>query len=399
MIPIGQVQNYTSNVQEHKIFAPIGFLFALFGQAFKVYDDMTHSSFYLTKDRLVTLLTARQGLTCQSQRLTDRILEVINPIIGDKIRLSKIRQLEQEIASADLEPKQGRSSLDRLIEKLETIRDRRFTRMPLDMEKLSRVLKPGDLIFRKYHEDNPNPICTLQKLFKGIIQGKKEREGHKYSHVAMYVGNGEIAEASMPHGNEPQVRILKLRDSRFALKAKNQYRVVRPTDAVHAQKSAKVFRSFAVVAEEGVDSERGLKYTYLEALRSLWHSASFGYFAKQRYLKYYADYVDGMRPTQVTLPRHLFCSHAVGMACQIADGLTRNIKQIVGDPPTKIKNSFLRALVRGLWSRYHAIVHRKELDAQVKTQYDPFRSSPQDMRNYVLRHPEQYRELLIIDGF
>lgn len=389
MLAVGAVNNFEQTVKLHKPLALFGFLSYLFGQAFKIYDEATQRHFYLTKKGLVQAIAGQR----QAPLLADRILEVVQPILGKKISLSSLRQLERET--------RGASSVEQLIERIETIRDRHLPKFSLQDETLLNTLKPGDLIFRKYHEEIPNPICKLQKFFKGLICGKKEREGHKYSHVAMYVGKGEIAEASMPHGKDPHVRVLKLTDARFALIPKNQYRIVRPTDSQQGAKAAEVFRSFAVDGSSSTTDESGLKYTYIEAVRSLWHFSSFGYFAKQRYLKYYADYIDQVTPTQIIEPRRLFCSNAVAMAYQIADGLNdkpKSLKQIVGDPPTKAKTPLLRALVRGIWSRFHAIVHRKELNQFVKLQYDALRSSPQDMRNYVLRNPEQFKDLAIVAG-
>lgn len=383
----GISQATLKQVQQAK---PIGFILSLFGQSFKVRDEANHRSFYVGKSELVKLVTAGQ----KNDRITDRVLEVLNPVIGKSISLAKIQETVKEVAGSQ-----------DIIAKLEEIRDRHLPKINFNDPKISEMLKPGDIIFKKYHEDNSNIICRMQKLFKAIIWGKKEREGHKFSHAAMYVGNGEVAEAVTPHGKDPQVRILRLNDPRLALIAKNEYRIVRPTDGKLGAKAAQVFRSFAKPiqpSEEPKTRIKALKYNFIEAARSLYHSSCFGYFARQRFLKYHADYADGAMPTQVILPRRLFCSYAVSLAYQVADGLTarekgpRTIEDIVGTPPTRIGNPIIRTIVRAVWSRFHAVVNRKAIDKFVKIKYDAVRANPQDMRNFVLRNPDIFRDHLIV---
>lgn len=388
--PVSSVSYAAINQIKHP--KPIGFILSLFGQSFKVCDEVTKRSFYVGKSGLVKLVTKGRGI---DNRITDRVLEVLNPVIGNTISLAKIRETAKEVASSE-----------NIIAKLEEIRDRHLPKYNLNDPKLKDILKPGDIIFKKYHEDNSNIICRMQKLFKAIIMGKKEREGHKFSHAAMYVGNGQVAEAVTPHGKDPQVRILDFNDPRFALITKNEYRVVRPTNDQLGAKAAQVFRSFAKAIQpsttDPVTRIKALKYNFIEAARSLWHSSTFGYFARQRYLKYHADYADGATPTQVLLPRRLFCSYAVSLAYQVADGLTlrdkgrRTIKDIVGTPPTRIGNPIIRTIVRAVWSRYHAIVNRKAIDKFVQIKYDAVRANPQDMRNFVLRNPALFRDRLIV---
>lgn len=394
--PVGSSHDCLTLVKQHKQWKPFGFLLSIFGQSFKVQDEATGKGYYVGKKGLVAVLTGRTG---ESDRVAERVLEVLNPVIGKKIKVSKIGEVRAEIGSIKGE---------KLIEKLEAIRDRHLPKVALNLEELKRTLKPGDILFHKCHEESSNIICTMQKLFKGIITGKKEREGHKYSHAAMYVGNGEVAEAVGPHGKDPQVRILRLDDPRFALSARNEYRVARTSNEELGAKAAQVFRSFAKPispSPEGAMSRfKTLKYNFIEAARSLWHPSYFGFFARQRYLKYHADYTDGKTPTQIILPRRLFCSYAVSMAYQIADGLVerktgpRNLKEIVGEPPTKINNCFLRMVVRAVWARYQAFVHRRAIDAFVQIKYDAVRANPQDMRNFVLRNPKLFKDQMIIEN-
>lgn len=398
-LPINR-QSLLPQIKKDAHWGPVGWILSMMGESFKVYDEGGQTHFYVSKKGLVRAIAGvQESAVLRSERVRERVLEVLNPVVGESIKLSKIIQMAKEI-----DPGIGENLL---IQKLEGIRDRHLPQASLDIEKLKQTLKPGDLIFKKNHEDNPNIICRMQKLFKALIWGNKEREGHKYSHVAMYVGNGEVAEAVGPHGKDPQVRVLRLDDPRFALMAKNEFRVTRPSDEKLGLKAAQVFRSFSRPIIPDLDNPlqkriKSLKYNFIEAARSLWHSSSFGYFARQRYLKYHADYTDGKMPTQAILPRRLFCSYAVSLAYQVADSLVdrkegpRNLKEIVGEPPTNIRNQYLRMIVRAIWSRFHAIIHWKRIEDFVQIKYDAVRSNPQDMRNFVLRNPTIFRDHLII---
>lgn len=388
-----------SLIKKNKHWAPIGYLLSCFGLCLKVQDETTRKIYYISKRGLAITLNVEQGKA--PPLAVERVLEVLNPVIGEEIKLRKIIELKREI---------GSTNSGQLIQKLETIRDRQVTKLNFNYEELKRTLKPGDILFHKCHEENANIISAMQRLFKGIVTGKKEREGHKYSHVAMYIGNGEVAEAVGPKGKERHVRILHLDDPRFALQAKNEYRVSRPTNGELGAKAAQVFRSFAKIikpssrplSEPPIGRFKTLKYNFIEAVRSLWHPTTFDYFARQRYLKYYADYIDKKAPVQVIFSRNLFCSYAVSLAYQVADGLTerkispRSLKEIVGEPPTNILNVFLRTIVRAVWSRYHAIVHRKAIDAFVLIKYDALRANPQDMRNFFLRNPKLFNDQFVI---
>ncbi|MCE5316479.1 MAG: hypothetical protein LLG04_03830 [Parachlamydia sp.] len=407
MLPVSSVTHHALQpalIEQVKQPGFFGFILSLFGQSFEVFDENKKQAFYVSKSGLVKLVTAGQGSELQntamkSDRVKDRVLEVLNPVLNKTIRLSKIQETAKKIGSKP-------SSSEQLIAKLEEIRDRHLPKLNLNDPKLKDVLKPGDIIFKKYHEDNPSIICKMQKLFKAIIVGKKEREGHKFAHAAMYVGNGEVAEAVTPHGKDPQVRVLRLDDPRFALIAKNEYRIVCPSDEQLGAKAALVFRSFSRSIQPSTEPKttriKALKYNFIEAARSLWHPSNFDYFARQRYLKYHADYADGATPTQIIMPRRLFCSYAVSLAYQVADGLTvrekgpKTLEAIVGTPPTRIGNPIIRTIVRAIWSRYHAIVNRKAINNFVKVKYDAVRANPQDMRNFIIRHPQLFCDHMIV---
>lgn len=391
----------------------VGYLLNWMGFAYKVVDDSSHKSFYLSRQGLASLTTAGLETSIsisadKSRRVSKRILEILNPVIGKDILVSKIHELAEVIQKQ--QTIQTTQDVDGLIEKLEEIRDKHLQFLPLVLPLLKNVLKPGDMLFKKQYEDNKNPVCDAQRCFQGFIKGNKEREAYKFSHVAVYVGDGQIAEAVTRKGTDPQVRVISLDDPHFALMKKNQYCVVRPTNKRLGKKAAKVFKSFATpfipkdAAGDNLADEKkpALKYNYIEAARSLWHSTKFSYFAKQRYLKYYSDYADKLPPTQIISPRQLFCSYAVAMSYQIADALVKRktppvrLKEIVGETPTKYGNRYIRAIVRGIWSRYHAIINGKALEQFVQLKFDALRMNPQDLRNYVLLHPEQFTNKYII---
>ena len=115
-----------------------------------------------------------------------------------------------------------------------------------DLGELVGHLKPGDFLVRKYHEENDNLICDLQHFF----HAEGYREAYKCSHLAIYLGeiggSHWIAEASMPHDGEPEIRRVKIDDPRFNSKLKNQYIIIRNKDQETAKEAARLATNYAI---------------------------------------------------------------------------------------------------------------------------------------------------------
>ncbi len=173
-------------------------------------------------------------------------MEILNPIIRDEISIAKVATLFTEFRSADflkeLKGAKGGEYAKQIVEeRLVALKNRHLTILTYDANELTKKLRPGDLIFKKQHESNSHIVVTAQKLLQPFIFGRKEREGYKYSHVALYIGDGKLAEA-VPHYGGSEVRIVRLHDPCFALDASSttQYLISRPTDTSLGKVAAEV---------------------------------------------------------------------------------------------------------------------------------------------------------------
>lgn len=375
----------------------VGWFLSLFGVAEKVVDEESNSSFYIDKRGLVELFAsgAEKLQNRQISRLFERVVEAANPYCDKTLSLQKVSDVYRRFC----EESKGASSFEEVDSGLERLKKKcsDIAKISYNSSLLEVVshLQKGDIIVRKYHEENPNPICDAQKIFRR----DGWQEAHKCSHLAIYVGEIDgkewIAEASMPHGNEPQVRRIHIDEARFALAEKNQYLVIRHPDSRIAEEAAKIATLWSEAmkpeAEELPKEElknKSYMYSYFEALRSLYHSPKLGYFGKHRLFKYYADWKNGkVMQDNFGNKRRFFCSHFVLSAIAMAE-MERSdaLREMAKNYPQDGEGYIIR---RGFWSRYKAICHSGEIDREITTKLDFLRTSPADFVNYVFRQKRE----------
>ena len=269
--------------------------------AVKVKDDKTGQEYYIKVNDVVKELAEKQPITSDGKKLIGRrVLEIADSDTTKPLSQEKLEVLfDRYYADKSKEP--GKLNTEKgIINEVEKLKQD-ISEIPQlyyseSMNEITGNLKPGDILIRKYHEDNSNPICTLQKFFKK----DGYREAYKCSHLAIYLGEIQgshwIAEASMPHGHQPEVRRIRIDDPRFDLMKKNQYMVIRNKDEKAAKELARLAGKYCIkmwpesektpVAEDTVSS---FSYNFLEAGRSLWHSSKLAFFGTHRLMKYHAD--------------------------------------------------------------------------------------------------------------
>jgi hypothetical protein len=390
--------------------------------AVKVIDPATKETCYMKiKDIAHELIGNDVQLTNQSKkRICERILEITAPDTRAGVSKDKMIQLFQRFYQDKAKGPQELKSSDSIIKELETIKLDIGDISPIYYEnsllEVVKDLKPGDIIIRKYHEDHPNPICDAQKFF----HQDGYREAFKCSHLALYLGeiNGDywVAEASMPHGDEPQMRRVKINDSHFDLKEKNQYLVMRRKDQDEAKEAARLAKNYVVKMlpetekplEEG-ESENALKYTIIEATRSLWHSNRLGFFGKHRLFKYYSDYKNGIAFEYMGKNRAFFCSQfALIMESMAELNKSRDFQDFIKKHPMPEKydetkkgfalemSKLWYSIRKGAWSRWMSFRYGNEIEKCVKTKLDALRTSPQEALIYMLDHKDQFEAVGLI---
>ncbi len=367
-----------------------GWVLYLFDCAIRVYDEKAGRNFYLNVDRLITELCRNEEGTVfpASKKSRTLFLETINPVIRKKIPVEDVTKLFADFRTSPFMQQMKESRDPELVaRRLTALKNRHLEVIPFKKETLVQKLKPGDIIFKKQPRESKNVVVLGQWLFNPLIGGQKERESYKYSHAAIYLGNGKAAEA-VPHQKGAEVRILDLDDPGFALKDGAEYLVSRCKDEALAETAAEIGKKTAqdVGPTDGRHpNETVFKYTKLQAMRSIWHPSSFGPFARYRYLKQYHDDHTNLLPKDFIHLKSFFCSYFVGYCFQTAES-RRIMPEILGEsdaPPNGI-TPVDKAIFRGLWARLRRIQTWNQMSEKVQLQYDAKRLTPQDLRNFII---------------
>lgn len=359
---------------------------------------------YFNKNSLVKALCLSKNPSLKgletSRKVHEAFLRTIHPIVGKEIEYSKVKKIFNEFRLSICPKLTSYSDINQASDLIEaelqamSLKEKNVTHIrynPVDLEK---ILKPGDIFFKKIHPDNHNHVVFGQKFQYSFLSGNKDRDGFNFSHAALYLGNGKIAEATHSKGIEEDIRILDLKDKRFALPRKgemslNSYEIFRPKDAELGKEAAKVAGLIATPSARISDcSERrppaALKYSITLAVSSIFHGAIFGHWAKERYIQQYYEYANLKEPASFLKPQDFFCSYLVGYCYQAAEA--KDILHRVIDPffiPRGI--TFIgKALYRIFWNKFNNWKHHKHLDKHVKMRFDSQKVSPQVLRNFMV---------------
>ena len=382
-----------------------GWLLACIGCAFRVQEGK--HSFYVNRASFVEKLTSGSRFASRvfsrSGSISRAVMEAVNPIIGKAIPYEKLRALFDEFRQADFlktfrAAKEDAYAKRIVLDRLEMLKNRHLETLPYEATLLSQKLKPGDILFKKLHESNSHIVSTAQWLFRPLTFGIKEREAYKFTHAAIYIGDGKIAEA-VPHFSGSEVRILPLDDPRFALDSdcKNTYLVARPHDETLGWEAAEIAAGIAEEAgppDDQYPKETPFKYDKIQAARSIWHPSNFGPFARYRYLKQYIDDHRKQLPRDFLALKTFFCSYFVGYCYQTAES-RRIMPKLLGanDGPPMGLTRLDTAVFRGLWARLRKIQVWGQMSKHVKMQFDAKRLTPQGLRNFMIRNPGQFQDM------
>jgi len=396
----------------------IGPCLCLFGKALKVFrepfeDDST--AIYFNKNSLVKQLfwTTNRALDLDSLKTTwsvhKLVMQILNPIKGKPITIADVSCLFDLVRIPEYRKifdtcAYEHEAIEAMEERLRFIRHIHLEAVPYEPRVLRRKLQIGDVFCRRINDDYHNNVVTAQKVEKLFIKEPKERDADNYSHLAMYLGNGFIAEAAWPTGRGDEIRILRLEDSRFAIERFShfQYVVARCKNLELAKEAANVACKIADYVG-GLNSKKNqhtrLRYSIPLALQCVLFPSTFGPFAKERYLEQYADDIVDALPRDFLSPTGLFCSYLVGLAYQVAES-KQVCPKILGYNDGPEEDEALTdcggALRRQIWAKIRRWQYYTELDREVKFQFDARRISPQNFRNFIKRHPDLFEDIMII---
>ena len=400
-----------------------GRIMEIFGLVVKVKDDSSGRIFYIKAQDLVKKFVGEKQVLSKNGKylLCNRILEVTNedsrrPLSSEKLKTLFIRFVEDKKTDPSfLETEDGiLREMDKLKNELSGFNKIHYVE---SLEEVVGSLRPGDFLIRKYHETHSNLICDVQNFF----HLKGYRESHKCSHIAVYLGeiNGKfwVAEAAWPNEKDAEIRRVEISDPRFALKEKNQYLVIRNRDEQTASAMVKLARKYTVIVRPESEKEPNpseisgsIRYTIIEAARSIWHSSKLNFFGKQRLLKFYADYKNAIPFEYFGNTRGHFCSH-FAFTMEAISEMNDNtaFQSFLEKHPIPVKYDESKRGValkvsklwysarKGVWARWLAIRYKQEVQKAVSTQLDPLRTSPQSAVQYLLDHKDRFKVVGLVN--
>ena len=354
-----------------------------------------------------------------STSMQKRFIETLDPIEGLPLTEEKVAQFFQDFRTKDMLAVLKDGSKE-AIEKqskqqLDEMRTRHLKVLKLDREAIERELKPGDVLFYQ-SDESEEEIITFGQHFEDLLTlSPKERQAYRFQHVALYIGDGKVAEATTANGHD--VRIISVDDPAFNKDNLGKFWVARFHDPELAKEVAEVAKTVAREAPKSSDEgapalpkslfwsklshyfggEKYHGYGYIQAGRSVWHPANFGPFARYRYLKQYSDDHNGEIPRDFFKKKHFFCSYFGSYCYQTAES-RRIMPQILGenDRPKKGVTFFGTGILRGLWARTRSLWHWSKMSKEVQLKFDAKRMTPYDFRNYVQRNPHQFKDMFLI---
>lgn len=387
-----------------------GWCLSICSYAICVLDEKTNKNFYINVKDVVRHLCRVDNAKISSETLASSekinrlVLEILSPSIRDEVSSKTLeaffRDFRSSLVKTQLKFAKDLSAAEGVaVKQLTTLKNRDLKILRFERAELVSKLKPGDVLFKKMPDDSSHIVALGQRIVRVIVG--EEREAYKYSHAAIYLGNGKIAEATPAHGCD--VRITDLTHSKFALKEGSgiQYIVARCADSRLAKQAADVAKKVAgEVKSCGVQEGSQCtphKYSNINAGRSIYHSQWFGPFARHRYIKQYIDDSKKEMPVDFIARKKFFCSYFVGYCYQTAES-RKVIPEILGadDEPLKAHTTFGKAISRGIWARLRRYQTWNQMSEKVKMQYDAAWLTPQDLRNFMRGHRELFKDEFLV---
>jgi len=253
---------------------------------------------------------------------------------------------------------------------------------------LEEKLQVGDIIMW-YCPTNVAPKIAMlrggQTVAKLYTQ-KSTDVSENFIHVSMYVGNGQIAEAT-------GVGVIQspLSGERYKLPTDSHegFLIIRPTNPLMAQEAARIAEK--VTARGGPH-----QYSVAKALFSIATSSELTDESLKRFLKGAAFAINDIQPVDRNGIRDFFCSYFVAWACQASEAknviekINENLpdNQKITIPDVKEKSPEEAGVTLENWAKQTAAQHRNALKENISLTLDPKYTTPQRFYGFVLDHPE-----------
>jgi hypothetical protein len=353
-----------------------GWILSQFDRALCIRDERRHTSFYVRTSALCGVPE-----TATIRRL---VLQNLHPIIGKDVSLEKVARFFHQFRFL--------SSEEDVIQRLEQLKNRHLTVIPFSEKRILKHLRPGDILFKRSEELNKS-VRIVQWLIAPFL-GIRERDGYEFTHAALYLGNGQIAEATDAQ-KVSGVRIFDIRDERFTIGqgSKREYLVSRCKDGDLARTAVKIAKELAVNDRVRRHPHRK-KLQFAQALcaEAAFLSSAFGPMARFRYCRQYIDDRMNESRSHFLKLKDFFCSYFVGYCYQTAES-RRIMPHIIARHDVPRPKWYPG---RCLWAAIKSLQHSKKLTQLVQLSFDAKRITPYELRNFVLSRPALFQDACLI---
>ncbi|MCB1135439.1 MAG: hypothetical protein KDK78_04135 [Chlamydiia bacterium] len=137
-------------------------------------------------------------------------------------------------------------------------------------------LRPGDILFTRLSDDatprwQRRIICGAQRSARLWSAAPPERDAHKTMHVSIYLGDGQIAEASLSSAGGAELRIVDF-DHPYYNRDKHTYTVSRLEDNALSTRAAEIARSLCYGNHSTLSESSYRRYNLSAAVFSVFQS-------------------------------------------------------------------------------------------------------------------------------
>ncbi|MFI5342995.1 MAG: hypothetical protein ACHQUC_02115 [Chlamydiales bacterium] len=240
-------------------------------------------------------------------------------------------------------------------------------------------LKPGDIIFSYY----PNSYCLKDVVIKKGQKWFENFQSHRYIHAAIYLGQGQVAEAT-----KKGYVINSIDGERFKLSQRktNEYRVFR--------QSNKENRTALSVAARSLGTRSvAHPYNYKTAFKSVFLINQVNTQAIKRLLKAGYFVKTGMNPPTKGDHQKFHCSFAASWLLQGVDAQKIFDSLDIQIPDLSILSSKKKSQAFNQWLDQVIHDYGSEIMKRIQITLNVKYTTPQRLYQFLVNHPEQFRYL------
>ncbi len=315
-----------------------------------------------------------------SSKIKKRVYEYIDPVIGKNVTLKRLNKRIAPISEIQDTLKvcaTAKKTEKVLLKHLEEIKFHKLLQMEFDPVQMQEILQPGDVIFCKIDEGVFNPAHIGQQLQFHKNGQFHDREGSRFVHAAIYVGNGMVVE-SVPSMDGDQVRKLHLSDPRFSMKGNSSYHYVISRckgDESTGRYAAEIAEKLATPKKDEDINAKGVSkngYAFIASSISVLKDSKFSEHAISKFIERHNDELENIFSADT---QKFFCSQLVSTCYQLGEG-----KSLFPNRTLSMDNDGDLA----------------EMAEKMKMTFDPDGFTPKDFRDFILNHKDVFKDVIYV---